>query len=143
MNGCESTITEFNKLNAEEQRDIIRFLRSFSLYEEVMCGDKKYLLIHAGLGGFRPDKAINEYTLFELVWTRPNYDLSYYADKYVVTGHTPTQFIEGNTAPGYIYKHNKHIAIDCGVGIEGGRLSALRLDDGECFYAEKSKYKLS
>ena len=73
--------------------------------------------------------------LKELVWDRVDYDICYYADKYVITGHTPTQYIYNNPKPGYIYRKNNHIAIDCGAYMPGGRLSAISLDSGEEFYS--------
>ncbi len=66
---------------------------------------------------------------------------------YVVTGHTPTQEIAGNPRPGYIYRANHNIAIDCGACFPGGRLAAICLDTGEEFYsdrcspAEKQKHR--
>lgn len=57
-------------------------------------------------------------------------------DKYVITGHTPTMAIKENPRPGYIYRGNNHIAIDCGCCFKGGRLGCLRLDDMEEFYVE-------
>lgn len=53
----------------------------------------------------------------------------------MVTGHTPTQTIEGNPNPGFIYRYNNHIAIDCGAYYPGGRLAAICLDTGEEFYS--------
>ena len=47
-----------------------------------------------------------------------------------MTGHTPTQGILGNPKPGYIYKANHHIAIDCGCNRRNGRLAAVCLDTG-------------
>ena len=44
-----------------------------------------------------------------------------------------------NPKPGYIYKKNHHIAIDCGSFIPGGRLAAICLDTGEEFYSEAKK----
>lgn len=38
-------------------------------------------------------KGCNEaeyYSIEELVWDREEYDIMYYSDRYVVTGHTPT-----------------------------------------------------
>lgn len=38
-------------------------------------------------------KGCNEaeyYSIEELVWDRAEYDIMYYSDRYVVTGHTPT-----------------------------------------------------
>lgn len=44
----------------------------------------------------------------------------------------------GNPKPGYIYKENHHIAIDCGCNQRNGRLAAICLDTGREYYVEKS-----
>lgn len=103
---------------------------------------KDFLLVHAGLGGYRPEKDIEDYSLKELVWDRARYDIQYFEDVYVVTGHTPTQKIIGNPIPGYIFKGNNHIAIDCGCHRPDGRLAAICLDTGEEFYSSDNN-KLS
>lgn len=94
-----------------------------------------YILVHAGLGEFRPDKELWEYELEELVWKRPDYEKPYFPDKYVITGHTPTMTIGSNPRPGNIYKYNNHIAIDCGAGF-GGRLACICLETMEEFHVE-------
>ena len=73
--------------------------------------------------------------LKELVWDRAEYDICYYMDKYVITGHTPTHFIYNNPNPGYIYRKNNHIAIDCGAYMPEGRLAAMCLDTGKEYYS--------
>lgn len=65
--------------------------------------------------------------------------ISAFSDKYVITGHTPTQAIRNNPNPGYIYRRNNHIAIDCGATYPGGRLAAICLDTGEEYYSEPNK----
>lgn len=135
LNGCETTIQEFRAQDHETQVEIIEFLKDFSVYEEITVNDTDYLLVHAGLGNYFPEKAMEDYSLHELVWDRAEYDVQYFPDKYVVTGHTPTQFIDDNPKPGYIFKKNNHIAIDCGAHIPDGRLAAICLDTGEEFYA--------
>lgn len=95
---------------------------------------KTYVLVHAGLGNFAPDKELWEYELDELVWERADYGRVYYEDKYVITGHTPTMAITENPRPGYIYQANHHIAIDCGCNFPQGRLGCLRLEDMKEFY---------
>ena len=64
------------------------------------------------------------------------YKTKYFEDVYVVTGHTPTLTIKENPRPGYIYRINNHIAIDCGACFPGGRLAAICLDTGEEFYSD-------
>ena len=114
-NGSSSTIEEFEQLSAEDRQDMIDFIKEFMVYEEVSVKDKDYLLVHAGLGNYSPDKDMEDYSLHDLIWERPDYDVQYFPDKHVITGHTPTQTIENNPRPGYIFRRNNHIAIDCGV----------------------------
>ena len=133
-NGGRTTIQEFCALDRKMQRLVIDFLKDFYIYEEVTVNDRDYLLVHAGLGGFYPGKEIEQYSLEELIWSRAEYDIQYYEDIYVVTGHTPTQGIIGNPRPGYIFKKFNHIAIDCGCYRPDGRLAAVCLDTGEEFY---------
>ncbi len=134
-NGSETTINEFRQLDQEMRREVFNFILSFSMYEEITVCGRKYLLIHAGLGDYSPEKRIEDYSLKNLVLDRADYEIQYFDDIYVVSGHTPTQFIEGNPRPGYIYKHLNHIAIDCGCGMTGGRQAAICLDTGEEFYS--------
>ncbi|MCR5591009.1 MAG: metallophosphoesterase [Lachnospiraceae bacterium] len=137
INGCQTTIDEFAKLSLEDKQRVIDFLREFEVYEWVTAEDSRYLLVHAGLGGFRPDKDMEEYSLDELVWERPDYDTGYFDDIQVITGHTPTQLIDSNPRPGFIYRKNNHIAIDCGSYRTGGRLAAICLETGEEFYSSE------
>lgn len=134
FNGGQSTIDEFRKLDSESQMDVIDFIKDFLIYEEIAVNGKNYLLAHAGLGNYSSDKHIEDYSIHELIWTRADYDVQYFKNTYVVTGHTPTQTIEDNPHPGYIYQRNNHIAIDCGASYPGGRLAALCLDTGEEYY---------
>ena len=138
-NGSKSTIDEFSGLSLEEKQDIIDFLRESLLYEEVTVADRDYLLVHAGLGNYSPEKDMEEYSLHELLWVRADYDKQYFEDTFVITGHTPTQCIEDNPRPGFIYRKNNHIAIDCGAHFPGGRLAAICLDTGEEFYSSPNE----
>ena len=133
-NGCKTTLAEFNSVGRETRQAIVDYIKDFSLYEKVEAGGRKYLLVHAGLGNFRPDRALYEYDLNELVWERPDYNVRYFKNMYTVTGHTPTELIKDNDSPGYIYRKEGHIAIDCGACF-GGRLAALCLDTDEEFYS--------
>lgn len=135
QNGAGSTMDELHKLDVHTRKVVFEFIAEFSLYEEVHVNGKVYILVHAGLGNFDPDRPIWEYELDEVVWERPDYGRPYYPDKYVITGHTPTMIIDENPRRGYIYKNNNHIAIDCGAGF-GGRLACLCLETEEEFYVE-------
>ena len=135
-NGSSTTINEFKKLDPEQREAVLEFLEDLPLYEEVTAGGKKYLLVHAGLGNYSPEKELGRYTLNEMVWFRADYSTDYFPDVITVTGHTPTRFIESNPEPDRIYRKNNHIAIDCGACLPGGRLAALCLDTGEEFYTK-------
>ena len=135
-NGGMETLKEFRVLNTEEKADIIDYINEMQVYEELTVAGKEYLLVHAGLGNYYPGKDIDEYSLYELVWVGAEYDIQYFPDKYVITGHTPTQYIAGNPRPGYIYRLNNHIALDCGACHKDGRLAAICLDTGEEYYSD-------
>ena len=132
-----TTIEEFRQLNRTTQAEIIEYIKDFLIYEELKVSDKDYLLVHGGLGNFYPGKDIEEYSLKELVWDRAEYDITYFGEKYVITGHTPTQDIPGNPNPGYIFKGNNHIALDCGCNRPDGRLAAICLDTMGEYYVER------
>lgn len=136
-NGSRTTIEEFRQLNRTTQAEIIEYIKNFLIYEELKVSDKDYLLVHGGLGNFYPGKDIEEYSLKELVWDRAEYDITYFGEKYVITGHTPTQDIPGNPNPGYIFKGNNHIALDCGCNRPDGRLAAICLDTMGEYYVER------
>lgn len=132
--GGESTISEFNELESYEKEMIIDYLDEFRLYETVCINDKDYVLVHAGLSNFSPERELDSYQSFEVLFDRADYDKIYYTDKILITGHTPTQFINDDGL-NKIYKKNNHIAIDCG-GAYGGNLAVLRLDDEKEFYTD-------
>ena len=138
-NGAASTIREFHALGEEMRQEVIEFIKEFSAFEEVTVNGTDYLLVHAGLGNYAPGKPVEEYTLHDIIWARADYDTKYFEDVHVISGHTPTQFIKSNPRPGYIYRANNHIAIDCGCTFEGGRLGAICLDTGKEYYVEKDE----
>lgn len=141
VNGSQTTIEEFRHLDQETKQEVINFIRDFLIYEEITVNGQDYLLVHAGLGNFSPEKEMEDYSLHDLIWVRPDYEVKYFDDVFVVTGHTPTQTIEGNPRPGFIYRKNNHVAIDCGAHYPGGRLAAICLDTGEEFYSSTNEAK--
>lgn len=136
--GGKSTMDEFRKLTREEQNDIIDFIGEFEAYAELTVNGQNYVLVHAGLGNhFCYLTPMEEYTLEDFVWYRPDYEVPYFEDKIVVTGHTPTQHIPCNPRPGYIFKGNNHIALDCCACSRKGRLAGICLETGEEFYSRE------
>ena len=133
-NGCDSTLREFRALSVDERNEVMDYIKDFTLYEEIEVNDRKYLLVHSGIGGYIPGTDIEDYSVYDMVWERADYGLQYFDDIFVISGHTPTQLIEDNPRPGYIYRANNHIAIDCGACFKGGRLAALCLDTDKEYY---------
>lgn len=132
--GGEETLHSFQKLSKTQQDDILDFLEDLDHYEEFVIGGQNYLLVHASLDNFHPQKPLDDYTEDELIWGRIDYGMEYIPDTIIVTGHTPTRNIEGNRNPDHIYKANNHIAIDCGCGFPGGKLGCICLNTMEEFY---------
>lgn len=108
--GGMPTIDAFRELSRREQERIVRFLSNQCLtYAEKTVNGTDYVLCH--------------------------YE-TYYGDIYdavLITGHTPSRFIDDNPKPDNIWRDGEHWHIDCGCGY-GGRLGAVCLDTGEEFY---------
>ncbi len=136
--GGKQTMDEFHKLSEEEQWDIMDYLEEFTLYEEVRVNGKTYVIVHAGLENFSPDRDLEDYGLHELIFKSPDYSKVYFKDKYLVTGHLPTRAIQQNPNPDHIYIGRNHIALDCGAGYDG-KIGAICLETGEVFYSGLSE----
>ena len=132
--GGQCTMDAFHKLSREEKNDIVDYLDEFSLYEEVSVNEKQFVIVHAGLTNFSPDRPLETYEMYELIFEAPDYDRIYFPDKYLVTGHLPTKVIEGNSRPNKIFRKNNHIAIDCAAGYDGC-VGCICLDTFEEFYS--------
>lgn len=132
--GGDTTFEEFVKLDNAKRREIIEYIEEFPLCEVIDVGQYTFILVHAGLGNFRKDKKLKEYTPYELMMMRTDPDDDYFDDKsvYVVSGHTPVRlFTEKNE----IFINKNNIMIDCGACFKNGRLACLCLENMRQFYA--------
>ncbi len=128
----EKTTLDFLSLDEEGKESIIDYLSEFEPYEEITAGGKTFVLCHAGIDDFEEDKDLEDYEEENFVYADTDYDRIYFADKYLVTGHTPTALID-RSLTGKVYSKKRHLAIDCGCGY-GGRLSAVCLDKLKVYY---------
>lgn len=140
--GGESTVNEFRMLNGNQRQQIIEFLSEFYFYKELTVNERKFVLVHAGIENFQRNKPMIDYEFYDLIFEHPNYQVEYFPDRFLVTGHTPTRIIrklvgqsnnDGNDD--LIFRTHHHIAIDSGC-VYGGRLAALCLDDLSEYYVD-------
>lgn len=133
LNGGQSTLDEFQKLSYEDRVDLLDFIRDFTTYEIIDIGTKTFILVHSGLGNFKPNKNLDEYSIEELVFCRHDENTKYFEDDdvFVISGHIPTLSITGKSE---IYHSNNNICIDCGASFPNGRLACLCLETMQEFY---------
>lgn len=132
-NGGYATIDSMQRFSDSQIKHIFRFLEKAPLYKEIEVNEKKFILTHSGLGSFALDKPLHEYSRFDLVWTRPTLNTSYYEDgRKVIFGHSPTVLF-GSEFRGKPIFTDTWINIDVGAGI-GLQPLILRLDDMKRFY---------
>ena len=124
--GGKVTLDGFRALDEEMREGVIDYLSDLALYEEVEVKGKTYLLVHAGIADFDPDADLDDYMPEDFFTEAANLGATYYPDKTLIVGHTPTE-------SGKIERGDGVIAIDCGVA-EGGKLACLCLDNGKEFY---------
>ena len=139
QNGGNETINAIYRCREKTQMKICDFIEEMPLIKDgLKIGDREFILVHAGLHGYTPDRILSEYLPYDLLWARPDYDLKLWEDenKFLVVGHTPTMFLS-KMHLGRIYKgKGSFINIDCGEAYRkhGGRLGCLCLDTLEEFY---------
>ena len=133
LDGGSPTCEAFMELSSEEQKQILAYMNSFLIYDEVEAGGNKFFLAHTVPEKERMQQ-FDKLMWAEFIIGEPEYDKEYSPDKYIVTGHTPTGFID-EAYTGKIFKGSRHIAIDCGA-VFGHPLGCVCLDTLEEFYVE-------
>lgn len=132
-NGGYATVDGFSQFPDAQIKYIMSYVRRAPLYAEVDVNGKRYVLVHAGLGGFEADKPLSEYQPHDLLWERPDGDTQYYEDgRTVIFGHTPTALFGPQYRGKPIYTKT-WIDIDVGASI-GMPPLILRLDDMREFF---------
>ncbi len=126
-NGAEETIRGLFAISQEKRQELFRYLCTLAPYRTVKVGGREFVLTHSGLRDFSPQKSLDDYSLHDLVWNRPELTDRYYEDKMVVFGHTPSWKF-GEEYEGKIIITDTWIDIDAGAG-RGLSPVLLRLDD--------------
>lgn len=132
-NGGSSTMTELRKLlktDPECVQSIVDYLEDAPLYETVTVNGRDFVLVHAGLGNFDPDRALDAYEPEELLMVRPALTDTYYCDATVIFGHTPCACYGSDDRAVHT---DTWICIDTGAAM-GRSPMLLRLDDMAEFY---------
>lgn len=125
-------VKEFVELEDDDREDILDYLDEISeeAFLEVMMARKKYVMVHAGIRNFDPDKELDEYEAEDFTSEPADLDKTYYRNRTLVVGHVPTTELGGD---GRIVKKNNNIAIDCGCG-RGGQMGIFCLNNGTEMY---------
>ena len=136
QDGGQVTAEQFRELRYAEKMAVLDYIEGASVYEVIENDGKEYRLVHAGLSNFSKDKNLGEYELYELLEGRADYTRRYYSDEniFLVTGHTPTVYIDGWRKP-EVYRKNGHIALDCAC-VAGGKLAAFCVETEEVIYVK-------
>lgn len=131
--GGSTTYEEFLSLDESKQHAVLRYLGSLLVYKKLTVGGQKFFLAHTV-----PEKSkmlnIDSCRISDFIMGEPEYEKMYFEDAVIVTGHTPTGFIDPDYT-GRIWKGNNHIAIDCGA-VFGNPLGYICLDTMEEIYVE-------
>ncbi len=136
-NGGGPTMAGFRRLlkqDPELVEGILDYLQDCPLYECLRVNGRRFVLVHAGLEHFRPDRPLEDYAPEELLLARPTLDTVYDLgkDTLVVFGHTPTCCFAGAKA-GKALHGPGWVCIDTGTAW-GHSPMLLRLEDlEECF----------
>ena len=131
MIGGEPTNNAFLELSEQEQLEIINYINDFLIFIEINIDGDTFFLSHSVP---TKEQILNEDELEceDFIAGAPEYDKKYFEDKYIVTGHTPTIFIDPEY-DGKVYIKNNHIAIDSGA-VFGRILGCICLNNFKEYY---------
>lgn len=135
-NGAEPTIRALKELTPADRQRVLDYVSDAPCYAKVSIGNRNFLLVHAGLGGYEKDKPIEEYSSYDLLWSRPQLSDNYSYDFITVFGHTPTAYYS-KIYYGRMIKTSTWINVDTGAA-SGLAPMLLRLDDLREFYVKES-----
>lgn len=133
LDGGASTYDAYKDLPYEDKKKVLSCMYYMPIYEEIEVGGNKFFLSHTVPSKERMQN-FNSLLWQEFIIGEPEYEQEYFSDKYIVTGHTPTGFID-QKSKGKIWQKNNHIAIDCGA-VFGNPLGCICLDDFKEYYVE-------
>lgn len=134
-NSGQVTLDALSGVRNKEIQYILEYLQEAPLYETITVNNRDFVLVHSGLGGFRKDKKLSEYSPTDLLWTRPTLYTDYFDDVTVIFGHTPTVLLDSKYL-GKIVRTKTWINVDVGVGI-GQAPCLLCLDTMKEIYYSK------
>lgn len=131
-NGGQTTLNTLRIMRKSEIEYIFEYLEEAPLIETLTVKGRDFILTHSGLGNFKKDKKLSEYTATDLLWTRPDLNTEYFDGITTVFGHTPT-VCYGEEYKGRAVVTDTWIDIDTGAAM-GMSPMLLRLDDMKEFY---------
>lgn len=133
-NGGYETYDQFNCLNEQKRNYILSVMDSFLNYADIEVLGRRFTMVHGGIANYDPEMSLDNYGFTELAMVREDYTVPKFNEpgRYLVTGHTPTAYID-HSSKGRIYRNHDHIAIDCGAVFNLG-LGCICLDTLEEFY---------
>lgn len=127
--GGMPTFEAFQALDEDMREGLLEYFEEMTPYEEVRAGKKDFILCHAGIANFKPEKPLEDYDEEDFYSECLDFSKEYFKGKTIVVGHTPTT--EFNK--GAIYQTSAAVNIDCACAFDG-RLGCLCLDTGREFY---------
>lgn len=127
--GGRTTFEQFMTRDEEEREAILDYLSEFALYEELKIGKERYFLVHGGIRGFEPDKALDKYKPEDFLLDEPLPGKPYFENRMMIVGHTPTMDVTPDST-GKIFSSEYFINVNCGCirHGSGGTLGCLCLD---------------
>jgi serine/threonine protein phosphatase 1 len=133
LDGGNTTYHSFMELSDTDKRAVIGYLRGLPIFKKIIVGTQYYFLSHTVP---EKDKMLdfNNCNMYDFLMGEPDYKEKYYDDMIIVTGHTPTGFID-EASLGKLWKGNNHIAVDCGAVFDHP-LGCICLDTQEEYYVE-------
>ena len=102
--GGHATMNEFLTLTDKEQERALSVVKNSLISKELIVGKQRYLLSHT-VPEIERLKDYKNWTIEDFIMGEPDYEQVYFENMIIVSGHTPTEFIDSK-CKGKIWKQN-------------------------------------
>ncbi|MCR5690554.1 MAG: hypothetical protein K6G71_09940 [Clostridiales bacterium] len=130
--GGKSTFEQFAALDREDREAVVDYLSDIPFYETATVSGKYHLIMSGVPEGLRDGCGIETFTEADFLNTDFDPDEVRLSTTVIISGGKPVEDVCPDE-PDSIYTGKGVTLINCGL-INGGRLAALRLNDGAVFY---------
>lgn len=100
QDGGRVTFEQYLALPHDYKEAVLDYLSELPLYDELSLCGKDYIFTHSGLRNFSMALSLEDYGVQDFLFDRPVLQSTYFEERMLIFGHTPTFYYQGASTGG-------------------------------------------